>query len=60
MKINKIGKRVTCPACGWRDPELHTTGEFAGWLKCQNPACRLTWHEEFREAEEEARWLSEC
>ena len=49
MKINKIGRRVTCPACGWRDPELHTTGKFAGWLKCRNPACGLTFHEEYRE-----------
>lgn len=52
MKINKIGRRVTCPSCGWRDPELHTTGKFAGWLKCQNPACGLTFHEEFWEVPE--------
>ena len=52
MKINKIGRRVTCPSCGWRDPEQHTTGKFAGWLKCRNPACGLTWYEEFRETPE--------
>lgn len=38
MKINKIGRQVTCPA--------------SGWLKCRNPACGLTWYEEFRETPE--------
>lgn len=51
-EINKIGKLVTCPACGWRDPGRVTSGRYAGWLKCQNPACGLTWHEEYRERPE--------
>ena len=52
MKINKIGKEVRCPACGWDRPYKITHGQFTGWLKCQNPACGLTWHEEFRETPE--------
>lgn len=54
-KINKIGKSVRCPSCGWRDPGQFTSGRYAGWLKCQNPACGLTWHEEFREISEKKR-----
>lgn len=52
MKINKIGKPVRCPSCGWSAPMPHTGGKFAGWLKCQNPACGLTFHEEYREVPE--------
>lgn len=49
MKINKIGKEVRCPACGRDKPHKITHGQFTGWLKCQNPACGLTFHEEYRE-----------
>lgn len=52
MKVNKIGNPVRCPACGWRDPKRYTSGKYSGWLKCQNPACGLTFHEEFWEVPE--------
>ena len=51
-KINKIGKSVRCPSCGWRDPGQFTSGRYAGWLKCQNLACGLTWHEKYTEVPE--------
>lgn len=49
MKVNKIGNPVRCPACGWRDPKRYTSGKYSGWLKCRNPDCGLTWHEDYRE-----------
>lgn len=49
MRVNRVGKPVRCPACGWRESVLHSIGPLAGWLKCQNPACGLNCHEDFRE-----------
>ena len=52
MRVNRVGKPVRCPACGWRESVLHSIGPLAGWLKCRNPACGLTWHEDYIEVPE--------